>query len=144
MSYKLEFKIDGLPKTINAFLSKGWKVRWAHSKKWKMFVEHAVLRSGGYPPQPLKKAKVTMVRHSSRKLDRDNLYGSFKPVIDALKSDKGREARPASASRPPQPPKPYIPRVVEDDTEDVINLECLQVTAPRGTGFIVVTIEEIV
>lgn len=37
------------------------------------------------PPRPLTKAKLTLIRHSSRCPDYDGLVVSFKPVVDALK-----------------------------------------------------------
>lgn len=36
------------------------------------------------PEKPLKKARLVLIRHSSREPDYDNLVASFKPVIDAL------------------------------------------------------------
>lgn len=36
------------------------------------------------PPTPLKKARITIVRHFWRTLDYDGLVGSMKPIVDAL------------------------------------------------------------
>lgn len=38
------------------------------------------------PPEPLKKARITIVRHFWRTLDYDGLVGSMKPIVDALVS----------------------------------------------------------
>jgi hypothetical protein len=38
------------------------------------------------PPEPLKKARITIVRHFYRTLDYDGLVGSMKPIVDALVS----------------------------------------------------------
>ncbi len=82
MSYTLEFRIDGLPKTGNVLLGAPWKVRAGHAKVWerKVFKECWHLR----PPEPLKKAKLTFTRYSSRTPDFDGLVSSFKAVKDAL------------------------------------------------------------
>jgi Holliday junction resolvase RusA-like endonuclease len=40
---------------------------------------------GKVPSMPLNKARVQATRCSSREIDTDNLYGSFKSVIDSLK-----------------------------------------------------------
>ncbi len=36
------------------------------------------------PPEPLKKARIRLVRHFYKTLDYDGLVGSMKPVVDAL------------------------------------------------------------
>lgn len=80
--YRLEFEIKGLPKTLNTN-SSNWRVKAGEVRKWK----NLVLYSVGYkkPQYPLEKAKLTLTRHSSTKIDYDNLVGSFKPIIDGLK-----------------------------------------------------------
>jgi Holliday junction resolvase RusA-like endonuclease len=52
------------------------------TKTWKRKVWAAVwpLR----PPEPLKKARLTLTRHSSVRPDSDNLTFSFKAIIDGL------------------------------------------------------------
>jgi hypothetical protein len=39
---------------------------------------------GNLPKEPLKKAKLRIVRHFYRTLDFDGLVGSLKPVVDSL------------------------------------------------------------
>lgn len=36
------------------------------------------------PEKPLRRAKITLIRHSWRMLDYDGLIGSMKPVVDAF------------------------------------------------------------
>jgi hypothetical protein len=141
MAYKIEFTINDTPATINQFLAKGWKARWAHSKKWQMLIDTAILKAGGYPDAPLRFAKVKLIRYSTKKLDRDNLVGSFKPVLDALKTQKARDAKVLKNGKL-RPAKSYIGRALIDDTEEHVFVEYGQEPTKRGQKFIYVSIEE--
>lgn len=83
MSYVLEFKINQLPDSPNKLLGAHWTRRKKHADKWLRFVWAKVLEKK-LPPEPLKKAKLTLIRYSTHKLDADNLRSSFKAVVDAL------------------------------------------------------------
>ena|SRR3990167_10442710 len=84
--YRLDIELLGLPKTINEWGGRSWHSKFREANKWharllgKMLITRQVA-----PPLPLKKAKVTLIRNSSREPDFDNLVQSFKPVVDALK-----------------------------------------------------------
>lgn len=81
-SYKIEFEIDGLPRTTNG--SHGhWRVKHAHTLAWqkRVFDKAFPLR----PSEPLTSARITLTRLSSNEPDFDNLAISFKPVIDGLR-----------------------------------------------------------
>lgn len=122
-------EIPILPKTVN---SMGKSSIW-HSvnerKKWRkiildrfLFYVQSVdykerIITFGWPN--LKKAKLTLTRHSSQALDPDNLPASFKYVIDALKFNK----------------------IIEDDSADHIELTCLWEKAKKGAGKITIKIE---
>lgn len=82
MGYYLKLSIPGLPQTINALGRAHWSVKAKESKKWRWCV---VLMVGDKTPEkPLKKAKVSLTRHSSSSPDFDGLVSSFKHVLDGL------------------------------------------------------------
>lgn len=82
MSYILELDIKVLPRLPNQLLGSHWRTRAGHANKWQtiIFKETAHCR----PNEPLKRAKLTCVRKSTRRPDFDGLVGSFKAVIDSL------------------------------------------------------------
>ena len=80
--YQLTFYVSDLPKTPNSLLGANWVVRAGHAKKWDRLVWKAVWPFR--PSQPLAKAKLTLLRSSSKALDYEGLVGSFKAPIDAL------------------------------------------------------------
>lgn len=82
MSYVLEFSVPTLPKSPNQLLGAHWAVRANHAKRWERLIWAYVWPRK--PAAPLKKAKLTLIRHSIRVMDADNLRSSFKPVVDAL------------------------------------------------------------
>lgn len=140
MKWSIELVINEVPMTNNQLNGKGWKARWAHTRKWEMIVDCAIERAGGYPPEPLKKATVKLIRHSARQLDKDNLYASFKPVLDALKSRRARVARTKEGKLIGN--KNYIPKVIEDDSPKHIELICEQVKTKMSEKFTVIRVME--
>lgn len=118
--YRLEFRIDGLPKVITNGSQGSWKASHFHKKKWKRAVAFAVRYKE--PESPLKAAKVECVRHSSVKPDRDNLAASFKACVDGL-VDAG---------------------VLEDDSDEIIKeMNYRWEKAKPGKGFIMIVVEEV-
>ena len=81
--YHLEFSLQGLPKILSNGSHSNWRVVHALKKKWKQAVRVAVANLE--PKAPLTKAKLTLIRHSSKESDFDGLVISFKPIIDGLK-----------------------------------------------------------
>lgn len=80
--YRLEFELDGLPKTTNAFARGSFWTFKKEKDKWLGAVRcMTVLRK---PAKPLEKARLTLTRKSSKRPDPDGLVSSFKYVIDAL------------------------------------------------------------
>lgn len=82
MSYKLDVIIHQLPKTTNMI---GKASIWYTQKErilWRSLIGMAV--GNKYPPKPLEKAFVTLIRCSSNQPDTDNLYAAAKFPIDAL------------------------------------------------------------
>lgn len=138
MKYRIEFEIEYLPKTPNTLLGRHWRGKANHALVWKRLVEQQVILKGGFPPAPIKKAKVTMTRFSSTQPDEDGLYGSFKPVLDALTN------YPAKKPSKKYPfGMPAQPRVLVDDSPAHIELQCLWGKAKRRFGKVHVLIEEI-
>lgn len=85
MAYALHVKVPGLPKTPNA-QNGGWQMRHGAVVKWKRkVISEIVLNRAGVPAEPLKLATLTLTRHSAVQPDYDNLVGSFKSTIDALR-----------------------------------------------------------
>lgn len=81
--YSLEVEIDILPHTGNQSLRGHWRKRYGEANRVKRFVYMAVARLR--PENPLKQAKLTLTRISTRECDFDGLVTSFKHVIDGLK-----------------------------------------------------------
>lgn len=119
MSYKFEIVIPELPKTANSI---GKASIW-HSqnerKKWRSIMSHMVL-SHKEPSWPLPKATLTCTRCSSSEPDIDNLYSSFKFVIDGL----------------------VHAGVIADDKPSVLDLKCRWEKARPKEGHIRLLIEE--
>lgn len=80
--YTFEVEIPVLPRLPNQLLGAKWRTRAGHAKKW----EHLVWRYCWHlrPTEPLKRARLTLTRFSSRRPDFDGLVGSFKSPLDAL------------------------------------------------------------
>ena len=84
MSYKLVIEIGRLPRAISPNARVHWAVRAKENREFKFMVV-MLARSRGVPRSPLKQAKLTFTRYSSRQPDDDNLVASFKAVRDGLK-----------------------------------------------------------
>lgn len=82
VKYRLEFEIALLPLTLNQLMGEHWRTRHKNFEQVHTLVHHACSRS--IPKKPIEKARVSLWRHSSGELDRDNLYFTFKPIIDGL------------------------------------------------------------
>lgn len=82
--YFLRLEINHIPASLNISLRTN---RWRYqklNKDWDRMLY--ILTQGRRPIEPLKKAKIRLVRHFYRMLDYDGLVGSMKPVVDALVS----------------------------------------------------------
>lgn len=82
MTTEIYFEIPGLPKSPNALLGAHWRTRSAHAKKWHQYVKFAVMAR---PKIPWRKVRLELTRYSSVRMDRDGVFGSFKPVVDGLR-----------------------------------------------------------
>ena len=82
MAYRLHLELKQLPESLNRALRTHAHSRNAKGKAWDCLI--AVETSRHRPPEPLRRARITLVRHSHRMLDFDGVVGSLKPVVDAL------------------------------------------------------------
>ncbi len=80
--YILDVQLHSLPDSLNKGL-RGHRMKYfAKNKKWDFLILGMVRNR--LPPTPLKRARITIVRHFWRSLDYDGLVGSMKPIVDAL------------------------------------------------------------
>jgi hypothetical protein len=82
MSYMIEFEIKALPRLPNTLLGSHWRTRSEHAKKWKLLVAHALHMNK--PDAPLKQAKLTLIRRSTKRPDYDGIVGGMKVILDSL------------------------------------------------------------
>lgn len=121
--YYLEFSVYGLPRTTNSLAPTHWSVKGRHAKEWRAAVVYAVRACGiSKPDAPLAKAKLTLIRISSGKLDYDGLVSTFKPVIDGLVDAEV---------------------LVDDDIASIGIPEYKQEKGKQGRGKITVIVEEL-
>lgn len=80
--YQLKITIPGLPKTTNGSARAHWRRLQQQAKTW----QRATLLAIGSqrPIAPLKRARLVLTRHSSKRPDHDGLVSSWKHVQDAL------------------------------------------------------------
>lgn len=84
----IELTIPRLPKSPNSLRAHHWTVKHRDKKDWDMEVTIARNRIGS-SRHPTRERKSVTVRLFSAKcpLDPDNLHGSIKPILDALKAN---------------------------------------------------------
>ena len=80
--YRLALELTQLPEAFNKVLRTHWKDRHSTNMSWYMFISCEVGLKR--PPKPLKRARISIVRHAHRTLDFDGLVASMKPVVDGL------------------------------------------------------------
>lgn len=84
---EMVLEVPVIAPSSNRVLGQHWSKRHKLQKLWHREIGWA-LATAGYrqPCQPYAKARVTIDRRSRGQLDPDNLVGSCKPIIDALRS----------------------------------------------------------
>ena len=101
----IEIQVPEVAPSPNRLMRLHWAARRRLLKKWEWIVFAEVYRMGG--PLAIKyhgKLAVRITRRSRNALDQDNLVGSAKLVLDALKNAK----------------------IIEDDSPEHIELTCVQ------------------
>lgn len=82
MRYKKHWVFSRMPATLNQTLRWHWMKRHRYNEGW--FVEF--LGAAGRPSfTPQGRVKMKIEVHRSRFQDKDNMYGSVKPLVDAVK-----------------------------------------------------------
>jgi len=71
--------------SLNYVFKGHWSNRHRLRVKWGWLVRAARLEAKLFPTSPLQKAKITVERWGPKTLDRDNLIGGCKAMIDSLK-----------------------------------------------------------
>lgn len=80
--YYNKIYINQIPKSLNISLRTHYFKSNKQNKVWDRDIK--ILIGNNLPKEPLKKAKIKIVRHFYRTLDYDGLVGSLKPVVDAI------------------------------------------------------------
>lgn len=75
--------IEGLTKLTNSYKRQSWHIKAREAKKWKTIV-HAHCNELKISELNLKKAKITIIRQSSREPDFDGLVSGGKHLLDGL------------------------------------------------------------
>ena len=78
--------IQAVPPSVNILRTYHWATYRKHMENWYYLIRGAQ----GFLDisRPLGKRYITIIRFGKRALDRDNVYGAMKPVIDVLKPEK--------------------------------------------------------
>lgn len=109
----------------NDLLRGSWRRKYGHTKLWQQKVLNSIIHHVGFgfaPKEPLKKARLTITRCSSKAPDYDGLVSGAKPIIDALVKLK----------------------IIEDDNISVIGQPTfLWEKGKKGQGKMKVKVEEI-
>jgi len=74
--------IPAVPDSLNKLLRKHWAVRRKYNQMWNVYIRCTIPFA---PDRNRRKRKVHIHQTRVRLLDADNLVGSCKPVIDALR-----------------------------------------------------------
>jgi len=82
----LKVRLEGLPPTLNKLNSMHFMARARINREWREAVWGAI--GNQIPARPLKRAEITITRHSSVEGDGDNYAGGYKSIIDALRHMK--------------------------------------------------------
>lgn len=118
--YELQLVMSGLPALTNEMYRKGWRAVRTEQTKWKQAV--IALAYTHRPAKPLKKARLTITRHSSVEPDYDGNAGSGKSIIDGL----------------------VISKIIQDDKMSNIGRPIYKwVKAPATEGHVSVFVEEL-
>ncbi len=94
-------RIDQPIRSLNHWLRVNWRCRHKESKLWEQLIW---AEFKGKPPATVGKVRVKITSHRKNELDKDNLHGGVKGLVDALKRL----------------------RIIEDDCPDLLDLEVVQ------------------
>ena len=81
MKYSKKWVFDVMPATLNQALRWHWMKRHRYNEGWYV----RMIGEAGRPTgDPVGKARLTINVYRSRFQDKDNMYGSVKPIVDAI------------------------------------------------------------
>lgn len=112
-----------LPFALDSLNVRDRRHRYQHGQDKKSLNLEVLAAIGGprYKPfPPWKRVRISVVRCSSGTLDRDNLFGSVKNLLDVLCAQSS--SHPSGLG------------IIEDDRDDLVVLDVTQSTAPPGRG----------
>jgi hypothetical protein len=111
--------IEDIPRGMNGshgLLRMGWRARSKYNKYWLQLIRSQI----NMAHRPARARQVVSISQMRRRLlDRDNLYASVKPILDALRHWK----------------------LIKDDSEKWIELQLLQQSGPQKIT--IINIEEV-
>lgn len=116
---EITFTLPFLLESLNIRDRKHWAKRARDKGDLGQEVMAAIGGPRYFPRPPWRKVRVTVVRCSAGRLDKDNLFASFKSLGDSLKALK----------------------IIEDDRDDLLDLVMRQSSAAPGEGCTTVRIE---
>lgn len=84
----IKLTIPRLPKSPNSLRARHWSVKHKDKKIWDMFIA-VLVPSEAKLLEGYRDRRMVQVRlfYAGRPLDPDNLHGSIKPILDALKNN---------------------------------------------------------
>jgi len=81
----IRIEIPRVAPSLNSQIGQHWRHRKRTADLWQNEVYYALHQAGLTPAEPFPKARVAIRREGKRELDQDNLTGSAKPILDALR-----------------------------------------------------------
>ena len=82
VKYHKHWIFDRMPATLNQTLRWHWMKRHKYNEGW---FYHLLSEAGKCPFEPTGVTKLRIEVYRSRFQDKDNMYGSVKPLVDAVK-----------------------------------------------------------
>lgn len=126
---EIAFTLPFATQSLNTRQRKHWAQLSREQHQMSQEIMAAIGGPRYFPRPPWERVKVTVVRCSAGRLDPDGLYGSVKPLLDALCVSSRRH--PSGLS------------IIQDDNADLLTLEVKQSPAAPGAGSTVVRIEQL-
>lgn len=81
----IRLEIPRVAPSLNSQIGLHWRHRKRTADLWQQEVYFALHQAGLTPATPYPRARVSIRREAKRELDQDNLTGSAKPILDALR-----------------------------------------------------------
>lgn len=88
MSKALTLIIEEAAPGLNEMLRWHWSQRYKERARWSRWVWLARCQASPHPPACLARARIRIERRSRGQLDPDNLHGSCKLILDALRDQQ--------------------------------------------------------